>query len=66
VQNLFSRFLAAGVAGAARRRVTPARSRVRPALRSRHAYNPEPQKKAGTWQLMVDNNKALLVRKTGQ
>jgi len=27
---------------------------------------PEPQKKAGTWQLMVDNNKALLVRKTGQ
>jgi hypothetical protein len=27
---------------------------------------PEPQKKAGTWQLTVDNNKALLVRKTGQ
>jgi hypothetical protein len=25
-----------------------------------------PQKKAGTWQLMVDNNKALLMRKTGQ
>ncbi|MET1086732.1 MAG: DUF5655 domain-containing protein [Arthrobacter sp.] len=27
---------------------------------------PGPQKKAGTWQLMVDNNKALLMRKTGK
>jgi hypothetical protein len=27
---------------------------------------PESQKKAGTWQLMVDSNKALLVRKTGK
>ncbi|MGX1159269.1 hypothetical protein FBY31_2363 [Arthrobacter sp. SLBN-100] len=27
---------------------------------------PEPQEKAGTWQLMVDNNKALLIRKTGK
>ncbi len=27
---------------------------------------PEPQKRAGTWQLMVDNNKALLMRKTGK
>jgi hypothetical protein len=26
----------------------------------------EPPKEAGTWQSMVDNNKALLVRKTGQ
>jgi hypothetical protein len=27
---------------------------------------PEPQKKAGTWQLMVDSNKVLLLRKTGK
>jgi hypothetical protein len=27
---------------------------------------PEPQNQAGTWQLMVDNNKALLLRKTGK
>ncbi|VXC26945.1 conserved hypothetical protein [Arthrobacter sp. 9AX] len=27
---------------------------------------PGPQKEAGTWQLMVDNNKARLLRKTGK
>ncbi|TLM71179.1 DUF5655 domain-containing protein [Pseudarthrobacter sp. NamB4] len=27
---------------------------------------PEPRKTAGTWQTMVDNNKALLLRKTGK
>ncbi|HET7783648.1 MULTISPECIES: DUF5655 domain-containing protein [unclassified Pseudarthrobacter] len=28
--------------------------------------DPEPTKKASTWQTMVDNNKALLLRKTGK
>lgn len=28
--------------------------------------HPEPTKKASTWQTMVDNNKALLLRKTGK